>query len=572
MKFTRYLLVLLMLLQQAMAQSWLPLGSNEQTRQSIGNTAAFVTYSALGADGTPYVSYIDDIASPSNQNDFKVHVKTFTGGQWVDLGAATPQFPANDFFPIACDGNQLYLAYAEPVGGDNANYLTVKKYNAAGKQWETLGKAGFSDDISSSHGILAANGKVYVAYSDEGINAKLTVKMYDTANPALGWQQVGARIISQGRLDAFVNAGINMAIDGTDLYVAYLDATINTSNGGGLMVKRFKNGFWSTVGGAVASFNEAGFLPRLAFDNSHNLYLSYLSSPSGVLVVRVCIPPIDRWADFTSLPTTGEIFGGTGLATINEHLYIAYSQQQSNGIAQLFVKKYNPGVNQWQHLGDNPITASPDHIIHTSLRADKDGKLTSIFHTNNSGIFAKTYETGIVMPLKFLQFTARPQGPDALLQWTTESEINTSHFEIEGSTNGQSFYKLGQTPAANSNGVNSYQFTVKKLTHGTHYFRLRQLDKNGGFAYSNTVSMVLGTGGNQASISLYPSVAKETLWLSNTGGLYKHATVTAMDGRKITTIRLSGNNRIDIGHLPQGRYLITCYGATARQTLSFVKE
>jgi hypothetical protein len=82
----------------------------------------------------------------------------------------------------------------------------------------------------------------------------------------------------------------------------------------------------------------------------------------------------------------------------------------------------------------------------------------------------------------------------ALLTWTTASEQNTAHFDIERSNNGKTFEKIGETKAK---GVSStYQFTdsdplpmVSGQVSTIGYYRLKMVDNDGSFTYSKVVSI-----------------------------------------------------------------------------------
>jgi Secretion system C-terminal sorting domain len=76
----------------------------------------------------------------------------------------------------------------------------------------------------------------------------------------------------------------------------------------------------------------------------------------------------------------------------------------------------------------------------------------------------------------------------AKLNWGTQQESNSSHFEIERSSDGASFSSIGRVAAAgNSSRELAYKFDDIKVNAGTNYYRLKMVDKDGSFAYSNTI-------------------------------------------------------------------------------------
>ena len=67
---------------------------------------------------------------------------------------------------------------------------------------------------------------------------------------------------------------------------------------------------------------------------------------------------------------------------------------------------------------------------------------------------------GFSLPVKISYFTAVPlSNSTASIDWATTSENNSSHFEIQKSTNGASWTSIGSLKSkANSTGLNQYHF------------------------------------------------------------------------------------------------------------------
>jgi len=90
------------------------------------------------------------------------------------------------------------------------------------------------------------------------------------------------------------------------------------------------------------------------------------------------------------------------------------------------------------------------------------------------------------LPVELSKFTAQKIKNGALLSWTTNSEINNSHFEIEFSYDGVNWNTIGIVQGAgNSFEINTYQFTHNEIGSGIHYYRLKQIDFDGTASYSN---------------------------------------------------------------------------------------
>lgn len=89
-------------------------------------------------------------------------------------------------------------------------------------------------------------------------------------------------------------------------------------------------------------------------------------------------------------------------------------------------------------------------------------------------------------PVELASFSARGDGSDALLQWSTASESDFSGFEIEQRTTA-GFVSHGFVSARGSGS--DYSFRVTDLRAGTHAFRLKSVDLDGTFEYTAPVQV-----------------------------------------------------------------------------------
>ncbi|MBJ6110798.1 hypothetical protein JAO73_17370 [Hymenobacter sp. BT523] len=93
------------------------------------------------------------------------------------------------------------------------------------------------------------------------------------------------------------------------------------------------------------------------------------------------------------------------------------------------------------------------------------------------------------LPVELSAFTAEHAGDyDGLLRWTTASEKNNDHFDVEASTDGLVFRRIGTVKGHGSTAQpQSYQLLDKDLARyaaDVVYYRLRQVDADGSAAFS----------------------------------------------------------------------------------------
>ncbi|WP_235297965.1 T9SS type A sorting domain-containing protein [Portibacter marinus] len=94
------------------------------------------------------------------------------------------------------------------------------------------------------------------------------------------------------------------------------------------------------------------------------------------------------------------------------------------------------------------------------------------------------------LPVELLSFEATVQSEDVVLNWTTASEYINEGFEVERSTNGKDFHQIGFVAGSGSiSHESNYQFIDRLIpTSGEIYYRLKQLDFNGNYEYSNSIT------------------------------------------------------------------------------------
>ena len=91
-------------------------------------------------------------------------------------------------------------------------------------------------------------------------------------------------------------------------------------------------------------------------------------------------------------------------------------------------------------------------------------------------------------PVELTSFTASVIEGEVNLNWSTATEINNKGFEIQRKSKGVNWEKIG---FVDGNGTTTepqlYSFRDYTVESGTYYYRLRQIDFDGSFTYSNTV-------------------------------------------------------------------------------------
>ncbi len=161
------------------------------------------------------------------------------------------------------------------------------------------------------------------------------------------------------------------------------------------------------------------------------------------------------------------------------------------------------------------------------------------------------------------------------LTWATATEINNHGFEVERSTDGQTWNNIGWVDGHNNSTVqNNYSFDDLNVTAGViYYYRLKQVDNDQQYEYTDIVSARL-TGDISFSVfDFVPNPTNNQTNLTVTSAKDQEITVSFYNlvGQKVTegTYGLNkGNNKIefDLGKLASGTY--TALIATANEVYS----
>ncbi len=89
------------------------------------------------------------------------------------------------------------------------------------------------------------------------------------------------------------------------------------------------------------------------------------------------------------------------------------------------------------------------------------------------------------LAVEFAHFNGYQSHGDVVLEWVTMSEENSEYFEVQVSNDGIDYEPLAKVAAAgNSLAENAYEYTHQNPFSGTNYYRLKQVDFDGTYEYS----------------------------------------------------------------------------------------
>ncbi len=98
-----------------------------------------------------------------------------------------------------------------------------------------------------------------------------------------------------------------------------------------------------------------------------------------------------------------------------------------------------------------------------------------------------TFLQGVILPVTWVDFNAKQIQKDVRLTWKVDHNASASHYEIEFSSDGINFTRIGEVQ--NNPETKVYEFIHPKVLKGTNFYRIRQFDLDGKATLSTTVSL-----------------------------------------------------------------------------------
>lgn len=172
-----------------------------------------------------------------------------------------------------------------------------------------------------------------------------------------------------------------------------------------------------------------------------------------------------------------------------------------------------------------------------------------------------SYAVPAALPVTFGSFTAEKINTTAVLRWTTVTESNAERFAIERSNDGRTYTEVGSVKAAgNSNTLKSYQYTDIKPVKGNNMYRIKQIDRDGKYNYSDL--RTLSFDDLKKLIAIAPNPAKDRVVLTVAGNT-KTVQVRILNsiGQQVASYTLTGESMpMDVSKLSKGVYYVSVTG------------
>ena len=272
----------------------------------------------------------------------------------------------------------------------------------------------------------------------------------------------------------------------------------------------------------------------------------------------------------------GSIFSGTNIPAIS-----IYATDPTNS-------SFTPTIRLMYGVPGSNVVPTQIAIVTASTLSYTDAALASgttgyyfadITIAGNRTITSPIWYTkNAAVPVTLLSFNANINNNKTIqLNWKTTNEINSKLFVIERSENGVSYVAIDSMNAKNISGINNYSIIDFKPFDAINYYRLKQIDIDGTYKYSNVVSVNLKKNGLNL-FSVYPNPVYQYATLNiNSNSIEKvKIIITDMMGRTvlvdfIDVVKGNQSHTVNLQKLVKGNYQINLQWANETRTQKMVK-
>ncbi len=179
----------------------------------------------------------------------------------------------------------------------------------------------------------------------------------------------------------------------------------------------------------------------------------------------------------------------------------------------------------------------------------------------------------VAAPVTWLNVSGESEKATNNIHWQTASEVNNDFYSIEYSTNGREFKEIGQVKGAgNTSDLSSYSFEDFQNLGSESFYRIKQVDFDGTFSYSEVISIKRRLSSDD--VVIYPNPSFDEIYLIAN---LKDANVRIFNAiGKEQPLELSKisdlNAKIDLSSFEKGVYFLEIDAQGSKTIKSFIKS
>ncbi|MCB9230625.1 MAG: T9SS type A sorting domain-containing protein [Bacteroidia bacterium] len=261
-------------------------------------------------------------------------------------------------------------------------------------------------------------------------------------------------------------------------------------------------------------------------------------------------------------------FGGsTTYGPFNTNIYfnnsnsfheITFVYYNTTGMAEISVD----GNVLWSHDGPNnrdlDWTGAGEALIGYRMKDN--------CHTDGFLDYFYLFNPAPSLPVDFLSFEVTSDKGNAQLNWVVDNEKNNDFFTVESSLDGENFIEMEFVPSVGDGGPNSYSATARNLKMGRNFFRIRQTDKDGTFAFSEIKTVEIASY-KLPALQVFPNPSQGKFSLIP-GNSYEEGALRILDlqGNVVYQSSILGTREVNLESVEPGIYFAEITTGQTRET------
>lgn len=193
---------------------------------------------------------------------------------------------------------------------------------------------------------------------------------------------------------------------------------------------------------------------------------------------------------------------------------------------------------------------------------------------NNMG----TLEFQMVLPIQLLSFSGQRQEDAIQLNWRTATEQNNDYMAVERAGSDFQFIEIGRVRGVGTTTEpQHYQFLDTAPLDGANYYRLRQVDFDGGTEYHPVIYVDYIETSRAASLQVFPNPAQDRIRAAWQAGNDAPAQLRLFNasGQLLQSFRVNGDNgtyELPVDALSPGIYYLHLNQGNTNEQIRFVKH
>lgn len=175
-----------------------------------------------------------------------------------------------------------------------------------------------------------------------------------------------------------------------------------------------------------------------------------------------------------------------------------------------------------------------------------------------------------ILPVSLVSFTGNRINCQSRLEWKVADAINFNRFVVEKSNDANTYVRVADIPYT---GATSYAWTDPAADFQTSYYRLKMVDRDERYAYSNTISVKSDC--QDQTIKVFPTVTERSVQVTLPAG-HERATIQVynMQGQRMNpVITGTGTGRmVHLENFPKATYVLQVTNGTERKSFKIIRN